>query len=155
MIWFCQSQIAIWWWLFQENIVVWRKQNCTFWSQLCYPCLERGWSRVQSEVHHVNYGCGDILLYGRLAFSGTEELKVICNTMKSTKCCKILEDCLESYVQKLEPVPDGMFQQDIDSKHTAKVIHAWFDDNNIKVIKWPKKISRHESKRKSLEITEK
>ena len=31
-----------------------------------------------------------------------------------------------------------MFQQDIDPKHTAKVTHAWFEDNNIKVIKWPK-----------------
>ena len=58
--------------------------------------------------------------------------------MKSAKCIKILENCLQSYVQKLEPVPDWMFHHDIDTKHTAKVTHACFEDNSIKVIKRPK-----------------
>ena len=72
---------------------------------------------------------------GCFAYSGNEKLIFIGNTMRSAKYIKILEDCLQSYVQKSEPVPDGMFQQDIDSKHTAKVIHVWFEDNNIKVKK--------------------
>ena len=61
--------------------------------------------------------------------------------MKSAKNIEISEDYVLSSVQKLEPVPDWMFQQDIDPKHTAKVSRAWFDDNNIKVIKWQKKSS--------------
>ena len=55
--------------------------------------------------------------------------------MKSPKYIKILKDCLQSSVQKLEPVPDWMFQQDIDPKHTAKVTLALLEDNNIKLIK--------------------
>ena len=31
-----------------------------------------------------------------------------------------------------------MFQQDIDREHPAKVTHAWFEDSNTWVMKWPK-----------------
>ena len=34
-----------------------------------------------------------------------------------------------------------MFQQDKDRKHTSKVTRAWFEDNNIKVMKWPRQSS--------------
>ena len=52
---FCLNRLATWWWLFQENGVVWRKQVWTFWPQRCYPYLERGWSRLLSEEHHPYY----------------------------------------------------------------------------------------------------
>ena len=55
--------------------------------------------------------------------------------MKSTKYIKILQECLQSSVQKLELGPDWMFQQDNDPKHTAKVKRAWFENNN-KLMKW-------------------
>ena len=58
--------------------------------------------------------------------------------MKSDKCIKTLEDCLQSSVQTLEPVPDWIFQQDIDPKHTDKVTRAWFEYNKIKLVKWLK-----------------
>ena len=51
--------------------------------------------------------------------------------MKSAKFIKILEDCLQSSIQKLESVPDWMLQQDTDLKHTAKVKRAGFKNNNF------------------------
>ena len=92
----------------------------------------------KSTIPTVNHGCGNIMVCGCFSYSGTEEIIIIGNTMKPANNIKILEDCLESYVRKLEPVPAWMFQQDIDPKHIAKVTHAWFEENNIKVIKWLK-----------------
>ena len=45
---------------------------------------------------------GNIMVWGCFAYCGTEELRIIDSTMKSPKNSKILEDCLQSPVQKLE-----------------------------------------------------
>ena len=92
----------------------------------------------KSTITTMNHGCGNIMVCGCFAYSGAEELLILGDTMKSGKYIKNLEGCLQPHVQKLEPVPDWMFQQNIDPKHTAKVTHALFEDNNIRVIKWPK-----------------
>ena len=55
--------------------------------------------------------------------------------MNSGKYNKILEECLQSSLQKLESGPDQMFQQDNDPKLTAKVTQTGFEDINIKVMK--------------------
>ena len=91
----------------------------------------------KSTIPSMKHGCGNIMVCGCFLYSGSEELITIGSTIKLAKYFKNLEDCLQSSVQKLQPVQDWMFQQDIDPKHTAKVTRAWFEDNNIKVIKWP------------------
>ena len=78
---------------------------------------------------------GNIMAYGCFAYSEAEEHLILGNTMKSAKYIKSLEDCLQSSVQKLEPVPDWMLKQDIDPKRTAKVTRVWFEHSNIKVMK--------------------
>ena len=55
--------------------------------------------------------------------------------MKSAKYFNILQDFLQSSVQKSEIGPDWMFQQDKDPKQTAKVARAWFKNNNIWIMK--------------------
>ena len=45
---------------------------------------------------------------------------------------------MQSSVQKLKLGADWMFKQDNDPKHTSKVTRAWFEDNSIKVMKWPR-----------------
>ena len=57
--------------------------------------------------------------------------------MNSSKYIKILEDCLQSSVQKLGLEQEWVFQQDNDPKHTARATREWFQDNNINVMKWP------------------
>ena len=86
----------------------------------------------------MKHSCGNIMFCGCFVYSGTEELIIIVSTMKSAKYINILKDCSQLSFQKLEPVPDWMFQQDIEPKHAAKVTRAWFEDNNMKVIKWTK-----------------
>ena len=50
----------------------------------------------------------------------------------------ILENRLQSSVQKLELWSDWMFQQDNASKHTSKLTLARFEYNNIQIMKWPR-----------------
>ena len=52
--------------------------------------------------------------------------------MKSAKWNKIFEDCLQ------QPVPEFGLGQENHLKHTAKVTNASFEDNNNKVMKWPR-----------------
>ena len=50
---------------------------------------------------------------------------------------EILEDNLLQSVQQLRLHRGLVFQQDNNPKHTAKVIKAWFGDNNIDLLEWP------------------
>ena len=84
----------------------------------------------------MKHDCGNIMAFGYFAYSETEELIIIGSTMKLAKYIKTLEECLQSSVQKLETLPDWMFQQDIYPNHTAKVTRPCFEDNKIKVTKW-------------------
>lgn len=80
------------------------------------------------------------------AYNSTGQLKIIEGTMNAAKYIQILEDCLQSSVEKLELGPDWVFQQENDAKHTAKATRAWLQNNNIN--------AGHESNRESLENTE-
>ena len=54
---------------------------------------------------------------------------------KNTK--KKLEKNLYSSVESLNLTQDWIFQQDNDSKHTAKLTQNWFRINDVNVLKWP------------------
>ena len=45
---------------------------------------------------------------------------------------------MQSSGQKLELGSDWMIQQDKDPKHTSKETRTWFENNKIKVMKWPR-----------------
>ena len=49
---------------------------------------------------------GNIMFWRCFVYSENEGLRIIDNTMKPAKYNKILEDCLQSSVQKLELGPD-------------------------------------------------
>lgn len=80
------------------------------------------------------------MVWGCFAYNGTGHLKIIEGTMNAAKYIQILEDCLQSSVEKLELGPDWVFQQDNDAKHTAKATRAWLQNNNINVLTWPSQL---------------
>ena len=58
------------------------------------------------------------------------------DTMNATRYIKVLQDCLQTSVEKLELKSNWLFQCDNDSKHISKATHAWFKTNNINLITW-------------------
>ena len=91
----------------------------------------------QSTIPTMKHGSGNIMVCGCFAYSETEELRNIDSTMKSAKYIKIFRRLLAFICSESRTRPDKLFQQVNDPKQTAKETCAWFEDNNIKVMKRP------------------
>ena len=86
----------------------------------------------------IKFGGVNIMVWGCFCSQGIRNLCHINEKMDSELYCKVLEEdflgTLEWYNMNINNI---IFQQDNDPKHTSKLARAWFNDNNINVLKWP------------------
>ena len=78
------------------------------------------------------------MLWGCFSAAGTGRLVRVEAKMNGAKYKKILdENLLQSGPQDLRLGQRFTFQQDNDTKHTAKTMQEWFWDKSLNVLEWP------------------
>ncbi|GBB95447.1 hypothetical protein RclHR1_02540001 [Rhizophagus clarus] len=86
----------------------------------------------------VKFGGRSIFVWGCFTCFGVEYLCKIDRGLDAELYQRILDedflDILEYYSLNCKNI---IFQQDNNSKHTAKCILEWFEDNNIQLLDWP------------------
>ena len=76
------------------------------------------------------------MLWGCFSAAGTPRLVRIEGTINGPKYRQILdENLLQSANNRMGK--RFTFQQDNDSKHTAKATMEWLQNKNVKVLEWP------------------
>ena len=85
----------------------------------------------------MKHGVGSIMLWGCFAAGGTGALHKIDGITRKEHYVDILKQHLKTSVRKLKLVCKWVFQMDIDSKHTFKVVAKGLKDNKVKVLEWP------------------
>lgn len=104
----------------------------------------RVWRRRGSPLksHHytstVKFGGKSVMVWGAITYHGVGKLVFIDGKMNSEMYVEILKT---GYVQTLEMhgfrLPESIFQQDNDSKHTSLFTKRYLFENNYRVLKWP------------------
>jgi hypothetical protein len=78
------------------------------------------------------------MIWGIIIAQGVGRIVHIEGNLTKELYCKILEDNILRTYHKLCMKPHAFyFQQDNDLKHTAKIVKAWFKENNIDLLPWP------------------
>ena len=104
-----------------------------------YCCRGPGKEFLPRNVRGVvKHRGGNIQVWGVLSWNGPRRLFHIKGKLDRWQFIKILEDGLLRSLDDAHIDPGQMiFAQDNDPKHKAKVVQAWFRDNNIKLLPWP------------------
>lgn len=84
----------------------------------------------------VKHGGGNIMVWGCFFFYGMCPLYKICGKMDRFVYRNILENVMWPYAEWEMPLK-FIYQHDNDPQHTAKIVKQWFNDNNVRVLKWP------------------
>ncbi|GFV21707.1 transposable element Tcb2 transposase [Trichonephila clavipes] len=85
----------------------------------------------------VKHGGGSIMVWGCKAATGVGNLVIIDGIMNQYSYLTILKNNLRQSASKLRLDGSFTFQQDNDSKHTARVVWEWLLYNMRKQIKTP------------------
>src|SRR5579871_5346220 len=86
----------------------------------------------------VKYGGGSLMVWGCMITEGPGYLCQIDGNMDQYLYKNILEDELWNTIEYYNLDSNGIiFQQDNDSKHTAKSIKEWFAEQSFKILNWP------------------
>jgi hypothetical protein len=83
---------------------------------------------VKQTIKHDKY----VMAWGCFSWSGIGNIHIIDDTLTSPKYVRIIFNHMLPSARKLFE-QDFIFQQDGDSKHTAKNIKAWLQKKNIEV----------------------
>jgi transposase len=102
------------------------------------------WKRDEESMNSrhvkqtVKYGGGSLMVWGCMTTEGPGYLCQIDGNMDQYLYKNILEDELWNTIEYYNLDPNGIiFQQDNDSKHTAKSIKEWFAEQPFKILNWP------------------
>lgn len=81
---------------------------------------------------------GKVVALGFITWYGVGPLLLVSNNMDGPEYRRILERGLLVYIDRkgLDP-SDIIWAHDNDSKHTAKLTKAWFEEENIECMDWP------------------
>jgi len=86
----------------------------------------------------VKHGGGKVTVWGMITAHGVGRIIRIEGNLNKELYCDILQDDVLGTFRDLHlDYHDYYFQQDNDPKHMAKVIQAWFHENNINLLPWP------------------
>jgi len=85
----------------------------------------------------VKFGGGNVMVWGCMAYNGIGRLEFIDDRMNAELYCEILDNNLFQSADQLHMPSDFIFQQDNDSKHTARLMAKWMDENDVRLLKWP------------------
>ena len=91
----------------------------------------------KNTVPTVKFGSGNIMIWACFSAKGVDKISVIDGKMNAQKYKQILQKNLMSSVESVELPSDYMFQQNNDSKRTAKSTKKWLSENNVNVFQWP------------------
>ncbi|KAG2458149.1 TCB1 transposase, partial [Polypterus senegalus] len=101
------------------------------------------WRKPDTAHHQANtipivkHGGGSIMLWGCFSVAGTGRLVRMKVKMTAAMYRDILDENLLQSTLELRLGRRFIFQQDNDSKHTAKISKEWLRDNSVNVLEWP------------------
>lgn len=87
-------------------------------------------------VKTIKHGGGSIMVWACFSWNGTGPIYWIKETLNQNIYINLLEQVMLPYAEENMPLL-WTYQQDNDPKHTSKAVKAWFERNNINVLKWP------------------
>lgn len=88
------------------------------------------------EMGKGTFGGGNIMAWGCFSWHGVGPLHRINGKMDQIEYREILETVMLPYAKTNMP-PTFQFRHNNDSKHTARSVKKWLDDQEVPVLKWP------------------
>jgi len=86
----------------------------------------------------VKHGGGKVTIWGMITAHGVGHIVRIEGNLNKELYCEILQDDVLGTFHDLHlDFHNYYFQQDNDPKHTAKLVQAWFRENDIDLLPWP------------------
>lgn len=103
--------------------------------------VQHVWREVGEDYHQdcvvptVKHGGGSVLVWGCMSSSGVGEMTFIDGIMNARVYVDILQTFMLSSLKKLGR--RGIFMQDNDPKHTARVTKEFLHSKKVKTMEWP------------------